>query len=120
MQPASTAGALALLLAGLCTQAGLPIVYAVLMPFVATLLANHVDRESLALAQAIVSRAALAVPAPDREEHLDEWLDHVQAAGERGVSPLTRGLSIALLAAPLLAVGLRIGRGRSRRRRSAS
>jgi hypothetical protein len=116
VQPVRTAGLLTLMLAGLSTQVGLPIIYAVLMPFIATLLANHVDRESLALARAIVQKAAAGLPTSDREELLDEWLDHVESAGEHGIPPLTRGLSIALIAAPLLAVGLRIGRRRSRRR----
>lgn len=94
------------------TQMGHPLVAIAVLPFVATLLAAHLDRESGALARGLVGAAALLLPADRREDERDEWLDHVESAGEHGVLPLTRALSIALVAAPLLAIGLRVGRAR--------
>lgn len=84
------------------------------MPFLAALLAAHVDREGGELGAVLVSVAAMLLPRMEREDFRDEWLDHVHAAGERGVLPLTRAISIALIAAPALAVGLRVGRRRRR------
>lgn len=105
---------LGVLAAVLVSQIGNAIVDVVLLPFVATLLAAHIDRESGRLARTLVMAAACLLPASRREEERDEWIDHVETAGEKGVLPLTRALSIAFLAAPLLAVGLRIGRARRR------
>jgi hypothetical protein len=105
---------LLLLAAALINQLGSPIVDVALLPFVATLLAAHIDRESGNLARALVIASARLLPPDKREDERDEWLDHVESAGEHGVLPLTRALSIALFAAPLLAVGLRVGRSRRR------
>jgi hypothetical protein len=96
------------------TQMGAPLVDYLLLPLVVTLLGAHVDRESGRLAEGLVAAAARLLPAEKREEERCEWLDHVATAGERGVLPLTRALSIALIAAPTLAVGLRVGRSRRR------
>ena len=60
----------------------------------------------------VVRGAARLLPARDRADLRDEWIDHVRRAGEQGLLPLTRALSIALIAAPSLAVGLRVGRRR--------
>jgi hypothetical protein len=91
---------------------GSALLYGLLLPFLATLLAAHIDRESGRISRAIVRAASRLLPAARREEERDEWLDHVESAGEHGVLPLTRALSIALIGAPLLAVGLRVGRRR--------
>jgi hypothetical protein len=104
--------------AGLFTRAdlvSLPAVAiaAVVVTFVGTLLALHVDRRSAAIARSIVRRAAKQLPAAERAAHEAEWVDHVESAGEHGLTPLTRALSIALIAAPSLAVGLRVGRHRT-------
>lgn len=101
--------------AALATQLGSPIVDAAMMPFIATLLAAHLDRESGNLSRALVKAAARLLPGERREDERDEWLDHLGSAGEHGVLPLTRAVSIALLAAPALAIGLRVGRSRRRR-----
>ncbi len=92
-----------------------PLVAAVVLPFLVGLLAAHVDRESGALAELVVRGAAALLPRRERADFRDEWLDHVHSAGEHGLIPLTRGLSIALIAAPSLAVGLRVGRRRRSR-----
>jgi hypothetical protein len=97
---------------GLATRIGSPIVGIAFLPFIATLLASHIDRESGSLARLLVRGAARLLPADRRDDERDEWLDHVEAAGERGVLPISRALSVALIAAPLLAVGLRVGRSR--------
>jgi hypothetical protein len=96
----------------LVSQVGSHLVDAALLPFVAALLAAHIDRESGHLARAVVVIAARLIPARRREEECNEWLDHVDTAGEHGVLPLSRALSIAFFAAPLLAIGLRVGRSR--------
>lgn len=101
---------LAVLTGGAATQLGHPIVAIAVLPFIATLLAAHLDREAGALARSLVEVAAGLLPAEERADMRDEWRDHVASAGERGVLPLTRAISIALIAAPTLAVGLRIGR----------
>lgn len=105
---------LLLLTALLATAADSPLVAFVLLPFVLTLLAAHVDRESGRLARALVIHAVRLLPTARRQDERDEWLDHVESAGEHGVAPLTRALSIALVAVPLLAIGLRVGRSRRR------
>jgi hypothetical protein len=84
------------------------------LPVVVGLLVAHLDRESGRLSRKIVRAAARMLPPDRRDEERDEWLDHVITAGERGIRPLTRALSIAFVAAPLLAVGLRIGRSARR------
>ena len=104
------------LAAALMTQMGNPIVDYVLMPLLATLLGAHIDREGGRLARAVVRLASRLLPPHRRQSELDEWLDHVESAGEQGIQPLTRAISIAMFAAPFLAVGLRIGRSRRRSR----
>lgn len=91
---------------------GAPIVDLIVLPFLVTLLASHIDRNSREIGLTLVRAASTAVPKAQRLDHHDEWVDHVCAAGEHGVAPLTRALSIALIAAPALAVGLRVGRRR--------
>lgn len=82
------------------------------LPFLISLLAAHIDRASGHLSERIVRGVSKLLPSERRDEECDEWLDHVASAGEHGVLPLTRALSITFLAAPLLAIGLRIGRKR--------
>jgi hypothetical protein len=80
-----------------------------LVPFFAALIAAEIDRGSGEMATAIVRVAARALPRAKRAELREEWIDHVQTAGERGVLPLTRAASILFIAAPTLAIGLRVG-----------
>ena len=103
------------LAAAAASQLDYPLVALAVLPLVATLLAAHLDRESAVLARGLVGLAAALLPRERRQDELDEWLDHLESAGEHGVLPLTRALSIALVAAPLLAIGLRVGRRRRRR-----
>jgi hypothetical protein len=98
-------------------EAALLLVEFLVLPVVIGLLVAHLDRESGRLSRALVRAAARLLPAERRDDERDEWLDHVESAGERGLLPLTRALSIALVAAPLLAVGLRVGRSASRAHR---
>lgn len=90
------------------------VVGAALLPVLAGLLAAQIDRESGTMAVALVRAASRLLPDDRRDEICDEWLDHVLAAGEHGLPPLTRALSIAVIAVPLLAMGLRIGRTRKK------
>lgn len=117
MSAVRTAVGLTAIILALATQIGLSFVAGLLLPLAVTLLANHLDRDGGQLGRSFVRLAALALPASERDDMLAEWLDHVLSAGEHGLAPLTRALTIALIAAPALAVGLRIGRNRSQRRR---
>ena len=96
----------------LATRIGDPLVGGVLIPLLVTLLGTHLDRESGLLSRRIVTAAARLLPVDKRKDECDEWLDHVATAGERGLVPFSRALSIAFVAAPLLAIGLRVGRSR--------
>jgi hypothetical protein len=90
------------------------VIAACVLPFLLTLLAAELDRSSGRLSRLVVRAAARVLPARDRDDLRDEWFDHVASAGDQGVLLLTRALTIALIAAPLLAVGLRVGRRRPR------
>lgn len=114
MRPGRVACVLLGLIAVAAIQLGNPPVDYVLLPLLVTLLAAHIDRESGRLSRTIVRRAARLLPAHRRQDELEEWLDHIESAGEKGVQPLTRAISVAFFAAPLLAVGLRVGRPRHR------
>jgi hypothetical protein len=107
---------LALLAGFLLTRLDALLVSAALLPFVFTLLAAQLDRSGPRLARALVERCARLLPAERRDEERDAWIDHVECAEEEGLEPLTRALTIALIAAPTLAVGLRVGRRRRARR----
>jgi hypothetical protein len=101
----------------LTTQLEYALVAAVLLPFFATLLASHIDRDSGRMSRALVGVAASLLPSRYRAQSREEWLDHVLSAGEHGVLPLTRALSIVFIAAPMLAVGLRVGRSTEKAKR---
>jgi hypothetical protein len=106
---------LALLAAILFTQLDAVLVSAALLPFVFTLLAAQLDRGGPRLACALVNLSARLLPLERRAEERDAWIDHIECAQEAGLEPLTRALTIALIAAPTLAVGLRVGRRRRAR-----
>jgi hypothetical protein len=89
-------------------------VVGLLLPLLAGLLAIQFDPESGRVARGLVRAAVRLLPVPERDRFLDQWMDHVDSGGEQGLSPLTRGLSIALIGGPALAVGLRVGRARRR------
>lgn len=93
------------------TQSGRPIVVAGIIPLLVALVASHIDRQGGRIAVCLVTASARVIPSQDRCGLRDEWVDHVRAAGEHGLPPLTRALSILVVAAPMLAIGLRIGRG---------
>lgn len=103
---------LALLAAGLLTQLGATLVSAALLPFVVTLLAAQLDRSGPRLAHALVELSARLLPSERRAEERDAWIDHIECAEEAGLEPLTRAVTIALIAGPSLAIGLRVGRRR--------
>lgn len=107
---------LAILAAALATKTDVPMVGTVLLPVAIALLAARLDREGNRLAVALVRSAAGLLPAEKRQDEEDVWMDHILTADEEGLSPLASALSIAFIAAPALAIGLRIGR-RSQRAR---
>lgn len=116
MYPGRALAVLLLLTAAAATQESAALVDSILLPLLVALTATQIDREGGRIATGIVTAAALLIPKMRRQEEREEWLDHVQTAGDRGFVPLTRALSIALIAAPTLAVGLRVGRSRVRKR----
>jgi hypothetical protein len=103
---------LVVLAAVLLTQLDAVLVSAALLPFVFTLLAAQLDRSGPRLARALVELSVRLLPDERRAEERDAWIDHIECAQEAGLEPLTRALTIALLAAPSLAIGLRVGRTR--------
>jgi hypothetical protein len=105
-------GVLLLLATVAVTQAGSTPVDGILLPLLVALIAIQIDREGGRIAIGILTAAAVLIPRRRRQEELDDWLDHVQTAGQHGLLPLTGALSIAFIAAPALAVGLRVGRRR--------
>jgi hypothetical protein len=58
------------------------------------LLAAEIDRSGRHLALRIVGCAAHLVPKCKRTELVDEWRDHVLAAGEEGLRPLIAAVSV--------------------------
>jgi hypothetical protein len=81
------------------------------VPIVVALVAAELDREGGWLAVRVISLATLLLPEISRREHEDEWIDHVLASGEEGLRPLLTALTIALLAAPSVAVAERVPAG---------
>ena len=61
-------------------------------------------RNGRRVAERLVRAAGLLVPVSERADQCAEWLDHVRSAGEKGIRPIACALSIALVAAPLIAV----------------
>lgn len=92
----------------------------ILIPLVVSiagsLIAIEIDRGGRRLSLTLIRAASRLLPRRNREDLRDEWLDHILSANERGALAITRALSIVLIAVPLLAVGLRVGRRRSRKR----
>lgn len=72
----------------------------------------ELDRWGPRLSERLLDAAAWLLPKGDRGYFLGSWLLVVVETGDRGVLPLVRALPIALIAAPLLGIGLRIGRQR--------
>jgi hypothetical protein len=82
------------------------------LSLLAGLLAIELHRCGAPISRELVHRAARLLPRGDREYFLNQWLRRVRKAGEQGVLPLARALPIVLIAAPLLCIGLRVGRGK--------
>ncbi len=99
-------------LAALLTQVDSQLVSICVVPLLVSLIACHLDRNGDLIAETLIAAAVLLVPKRDREDWRDVWVDHVRSAKEQGLVPLSRALSILVLAAPALAVGLRVGRTR--------
>jgi predicted nucleic acid-binding protein len=92
------------------TQADSHLVSVCIVPLLVSLIACHIDRNGEFLAETLIFLAVLLIPRAERQEWRDIWIDHVRSAREHGLVPLSRGLSILIIAAPALAVGLRVGR----------
>lgn len=99
-------------LAAAVTQAGDVVVATCILPLLVALTACHVERDAGRIAEAIVAAAVVLLPKREQQEWRDVWTDHIRSAGEHGVLPLYRALSIFMVGAPALAVGLRIGRAK--------
>jgi hypothetical protein len=75
-------------------------------PLVILLFGAEIDRSGGVFAARIVNVASRLLPQSDRAI-VDEWQDHIRATGEGGLLPLFTALSIALLAAPRMAIASR-------------
>lgn len=80
-----------------------PIVSGVAGGVLANLLAAELDRDGGAYARWLIRQAARLLPLEERARWTDEWLDHIEAAGEHGMRPVMTAWTIALLAAPRMA-----------------
>lgn len=78
----------------------------VVLTVLATLLASEFDRSAYRLAIVVLRIAACLLPDEQRKDELDEWVDHAQAAGDHGLSPLLVALSIAIRSAPTTILGV--------------
>jgi hypothetical protein len=76
------------------------------------LLVIELHRYGPLLSRQLLYVAASLLPKRDREYFLGSWLSAVPGGEDRGVIALARALPVVLIAAPLLGVGLRIGRGK--------
>ena len=85
-----------------------------IVPLLVTLLAAHIERNGGSIAEHLVRMAAVLVPAHERDDQRAEWIDHVRAAGRRGMAPVVTALSIGFVAAPVIAVLARFDAGRRR------
>ena len=92
-----------------------PWLVAWIAPLVIALLVADIERHGGRTGERLVRVAALLVPAHERDGQRAEWVDHVRSAGERGIRPVACALSIAFIAAPLIAV---LARYDARRRRT--
>lgn len=72
------------------------------------LLASEVDRSGRVFGVRIVRAASWLLPARLREDCATDWEDHVLCAGEEGLRPVLAALGIALIAAPRIAVQVRV------------
>lgn len=100
------------ILAVVLTQVHSQLVSICVIPLLVSLIACHLDRNGDFIAETLISAAVFLIPTRDREDWRDVWVDHIRSAKEHGLVPLSRALSILVLAAPALAVGLRVGRTR--------
>ena len=80
----------------------------VLTPVIAGLLVIELDRSGGLFATRIVRLASVLLPKRVRREHADEWADHVLSLGEAGLRPVIAAIAIALVAAPKIALRLRV------------
>lgn len=72
------------------------------------LLASEVDRSGRVFGVRIVRAASWLLPARLREGWATDWEDHVLCSGEEGLRPVLAALGIALIAAPRIAVQVRV------------
>jgi hypothetical protein len=79
----------------------------VLAPIFVGLATTELDRSGRRIAVPLVRLASHLLPAAARQEHVDEWVDHVLAAGEEGMRPVLAALSIAFWGAPVMGAWLR-------------
>jgi hypothetical protein len=95
-----------------CVLARASVALTVIVPVLISCLAAELDRAGGSIGVAITQVAVILLPAAERSHYADAWNDHVRSVGSHGLRPVASALSIALLAAPLLAVLTRFDRGR--------
>ena len=72
------------------------------------LLAIELDRSGGLFGTRIVRLASVIFPKRVRQEHADEWADHVLSAGEAGFRPVIAAIELAVVTAPRMALRLRV------------
>lgn len=77
-----------------------PAVVAVVVGVLANLLAAEVDRSGGAYARWLVRQAGRMLPRAERARWVEEWTDHVLAAGEDGLRPLLVAWEVLIVTAP--------------------
>ena len=85
-----------------------PLIAVVVTPVIAGLLVIELDRERRSVRDADRSARQSLLPKRVRREHADEWADHVVSVGEAGLRPLIAAIPIAVVAAPKVALRLRV------------
>lgn len=85
-----------------------PPIALVVTPIIAGLLVIELDRSGGLFATRIVRLASVLLPKRVRREHADEWADHVLSVGEAGLRPVIAAAAIAVVAAPKIALRLRV------------
>ena len=94
------------MLLGCALAASATLVAIVVAPVVGGLLVCELDRSGWLVARSIVRLAGRLLPQRVRQDHIDEWADHLASAGEDGLRPVLAAVKIAFVSAPRL--GLRL------------
>jgi hypothetical protein len=97
-----------MILAACAVTASTVVIAVAVAPVVGGLLAIELDRSGGLFGTRIVRLASVILPKRVRQEHADEWADHVLSAGEAGFRPVIAAVELAVVTAPRMALRLRV------------